>query len=87
MDKNVAKKRRTLIGVVSKLPKDKTMGVRVEIKFAHPKYGKTVKEHKNYLAHFEGNDELALGDQVVIGETRPISKRKSWAYISKVEKK
>lgn len=46
----------------------------------HKKYGKYLTSHKKYLVHYEGDKKLNIGDEVVISETRPISKRKRWIY-------
>ena len=69
--------RRVLQGVVTSSRMAKTITVRVERAFRHPKYGKIVRQHKKYHAHDE--QELArVGDQVEIASTRPISKIKRW---------
>lgn len=86
MENKEVKKQKTLLGLVSRLPKDKTLVVRVERKFRHPRYGKIVKNHKKYLAHFESDIEINVGDEIEIGETRPISKRKNWEFIRVVNK-
>jgi small subunit ribosomal protein S17 len=58
---------------------NKTAVVEVERKRHHPRYRKLVKTHKKYKAH----DELGakVGDQVVIQESRPISKTKHWRVV------
>lgn len=43
----------------------------------HPKYEKYVTTYKKYLVHNEGKD-IKVGDEVIISETRPLSKRKRW---------
>jgi small subunit ribosomal protein S17 len=71
-------KRRRLIGTVISNKMDKTVVVTVGKKFRHPLYGKVVQETKRYMAHDE-NNECEIGDEVVIVESRPISKNKRWA--------
>jgi small subunit ribosomal protein S17 len=44
-------RRRVLQGVVTSASSAKTITVRVERTFAHPKYGKFVRKHKKYHAH------------------------------------
>lgn len=44
----------------------------------HPKYKKIIVQTKNYVAHSE-NGACAVGDEVKIVETRPISKTKRWS--------
>jgi small subunit ribosomal protein S17 len=56
---------------------EKTAVVLVESRYAHPIYKKTLKTSKRFLAHDELN-ECNLGDQVVISETRPMSRNKRW---------
>lgn len=67
--------RRVKEGVVVGHKMDKTAVVQVMRVFKHPRYLKTVKVFKKFLAHDE-NNEAKVGDQVEIIETRPMSKRK-----------
>jgi small subunit ribosomal protein S17 len=71
-------KRRRLVGTVISNKMDKTVVVTVGKKFRHPLYGKVVQETKRYMAHDE-NNECEIGDEVIIVESRPISKNKRWA--------
>jgi small subunit ribosomal protein S17 len=58
----------------------KTIVVRVERRFQHPKYKKVVKSYKKLYAHDDA--ELAsVGDIVRIQETRPLSKTKCWRLV------
>lgn len=43
----------------------------------HKKYKKYITSHKSYLVHFEGQD-IKVGQEVIIDQSRPISKRKRW---------
>jgi small subunit ribosomal protein S17 len=43
----------------------------------HPKYEKYVTTYKKYLVHYEGK-KVNIGEEVLISETKPISKRKRW---------
>ncbi len=63
----------------------KTIIVRVERRFPHPKFKKVVTGYKKYYAHDE-KSEAKLGDRVRIQETRPMSKTKRWRLISVVER-
>lgn len=69
--------KRILQGTVVSDKADKTVIVRVERRFAHPLYKKTVRVSKRYSAH-DPENKFKSGDQVRIVETRPISKRKTW---------
>jgi len=73
--------KRILSGKVVKLSGEKTIKVRVERKYPHKKYGRIIKEHKNYLVHNEDNTEVKVGDVVSIQSVRPISKNKSWKLV------
>ena len=77
--------KRTLIGRVVSDKMDKTVTVLVERKVKHPMYGKVMVRSKKYHAHNEGNQAKA-GDLVEIVETRPVSRTKSWAVTSVLEK-
>lgn len=59
----------------------KTAVVEVEHYRIHPLYGKRMKIKKKYHVH----DELGVkqGEEVIFGETRPISKTKKWKIISR----
>jgi small subunit ribosomal protein S17 len=70
-----------LQGIVASNKMQKTLVVRVSRLVQHPKYKKRFKISKRYKAHYEGGD-YNVGDKVVIEETRPISKNKSWKVIS-----
>ena len=43
----------------------------------HKKYKKYITFTKKYLVHFDGQN-ITIGDEVNILETRPISKKKRW---------
>lgn len=73
--------KRILQGVVVSDTNDKTVVVRVERRFTHPLYKKTVRRSKKYHAHDEAN-AAKLGDKVRIQECPPISKNKCWTLIA-----
>ena len=77
--------KRTLIGRVVSDKMDKTVTVLVERKVKHPMYGKVMVRSKKYHAHNEGNSAKA-GDLVEIVETRPVSRTKTWAVTTVLEK-
>jgi len=56
---------------------EKTVVVEVERRFMHPRYRKTVRSHKKYMAH-DAEDTCNIGDTVRIVECRPLSRRKTW---------
>jgi small subunit ribosomal protein S17 len=63
----------------------KTIVVRVERRFAHPKFKKVVTGYKKFYAHDE-KSEAKVGDRVRIEETRPVSKLKRWRLVEVVER-
>jgi len=73
--------KRILQGVVVSDKTDKTVTVKVERKFLHPLYQKTVRTSKKYAAHDETN-QYKTGDTVKIEESKPISKTKKWVVVS-----
>ena len=78
--------KRTLQGVVVSDKQDKTVVVKVERRFTHPIYKKTIRRSKNYHAHDEGN-AYGVGDTVWIEESKPISKLKRWTVVQGEKKK
>ena len=73
--------KRILSGIICKATNKKTVVVEVERTFKHPIYKKYIKRSKKYHAHDE-TDALRVGDNVMIEETRPISKLKTWKVVS-----
>lgn len=77
--------RRALQGTVMSDGMDKTVSVRVERVFKHPKYNKYIRRHTKYLVHDE-NNEAKVGDTVEIAECRPMSKTKRWRLVNVLER-
>ena len=80
---SAASNRRRLRGEVIKTAMDKTAVVRVTRRFPHPVYKKYVTRMKKFYAHDE-QSVAATGDQVIIEETRPLSKTKRWRILEVV---
>lgn len=76
MTANEIKSNRIKEGVVVSNKMQKTVTVRVDRRYAHPKYGKIITRGKKYYAH--APEELNIGQKVRIIETRPLSKLKRW---------
>ena len=73
------------IGIVISNKMQKTIVVKIENRYSHPIYSKTLVKTKKYLAH----DELEtcnIGDQVLVQECRPLSKKKRWKLIKILSK-
>jgi small subunit ribosomal protein S17 len=77
--------RKQRVGEVISNTMAKTIIVRVERRFPHPKFKKIVTGYKKFYAHDEKN-EAKVGDRVRIEETRPISKTKRWRLVEVVER-
>src|SRR5437868_979550 len=75
--------RKDRIGEVISNKMAKTIIVRVERRFPHPKYKKVVTGYKKFYAHDE-KGEAKVGDRVRIEETRPLSKTKRWRLVEVV---
>lgn len=73
------------VGIVVSNKMEKTIVVQVESRFPHPIYSKTMVRTKRYLAHDELG-ESNIGDQVLVRETRPLSKRKRWKLAKIISK-
>src|SRR5437763_8680548 len=77
--------RKERVGEVIANKMAKTIIVRVERRFPHPKFKKVITGYKKFYAHDE-KSEAKVGDRVRIQETRPISKTKRWRLVEIVER-
>jgi small subunit ribosomal protein S17 len=77
--------RKERVGEVISNRMTKTIVVRVQRRFAHPKFKKVVTGYKKFYAHDE-KSEAKVGDRVLIEETRPLSKLKRWRLVQVVER-
>lgn len=75
-------KGRVLKGTVVSSKMQDTCTVAVERYVKHPKYKKFVRLTKKFLVHDVGNT-AEVGAKVEIVETRPVSKRKRFALLTK----
>ena len=78
-------KRKERVGEVISNKMAKTIIVRVERRFPHPRYKKVVTGYKKLYAHDE-KGEAKVGDRVRLEETRPLSKTKRWRLVEIVER-
>jgi small subunit ribosomal protein S17 len=74
--------RKKITGIVVSDKMDKTVVVNVSRYISHKKYGKYFKVDKRFKAHDE-NNEYKVGDKVVIEESRPLSRSKSFVVVGK----
>lgn len=77
--------KRKLKGVVVSDKMQKTVVVKVERFKRHPLYHKVMKISKRFKAHDEKN-ECKIGDEVIIEQTRPLSKEKKWKVLEIVKR-
>ncbi len=77
--------RKERVGEVISNKMAKTIVVRVQRRFPHPRYKKVVTGYSKFYAHDEKN-EAKVGDRVRIRETRPLSKTKNWRLVEVVER-
>ena len=73
------------VGIVISNKMQKTIVVQIVDRYSHPIYSKILSKTKKYLAH----DELEtcnIGDQVLVEECRPLSKRKRWKLLKVLSK-
>ena len=71
---------RTLFGTVISNKMTDTIVVKVDRQLKHAKYHKFIKKSSKIHAHDLGNS-AKIGDRVLIQETRPLSKLKSWKLV------
>lgn len=76
---------RSLKGQVLSNKMQKTIVVAIERIVKHPIYGKFIKKTTKLHVHDE-NNECNIGDEVLIRECRPLSKKKSWILINIIKK-
>ena len=73
------------VGIVVSNKMEKTIVVKVESRFSHPIYSKTIVKTKKYLAHDELG-ECNIGDQVLLQECPPLSKKQRWKLAKVISK-
>ena len=77
--------RKTRVGTVVSDKMEKTIVVAITRRYMHTKYKKYIKQRDRYKVH-DANNEAKVGDQVLIEETRPMSRGKRWKLKEIVEK-
>jgi small subunit ribosomal protein S17 len=78
------KRARTVQGRVVSDKMDKTITVLVERRVKHPVYGKYITRSSKVHAHDESNT-AGIGDTVLVKESRPLSKTKTWTLVEVLE--
>ncbi len=77
--------RKTRVGLVVSDKSNKTIVVEVRRQVPHPLYGKVMQRRSKLAVHDESN-EARTGDEVMVVETRPLSKTKRWRLVEIIKK-
>jgi small subunit ribosomal protein S17 len=77
--------RKERVGEVISNKMAKTIIVRVERRYPHPRFKKVVTGYKKFYAHDE-KSEAKPGDRVRIEETKPLSRTKRWRLVEVVDR-
>jgi len=72
---------RTKTGTITSNKMKNTIVVSVQVSKSHPKYKKRYMISKKFYTHCEDSSKFNIGDEVTIGETRPVSKLKRWKVV------
>jgi small subunit ribosomal protein S17 len=73
------------MGTVISNKMQKTIVVKIDNRYAHPIYSKIMTKTKKYLVHDE-MESCNIGDQVLVQECRPLSRRKRWKLMKIISK-
>jgi small subunit ribosomal protein S17 len=73
---------RTKTGIITSNKMPRTVVIKVEAYKTHPKYKKRYMVFKKFYAHCDDSSKYNVGDEITIGETRPISKLKKWKVLN-----
>lgn len=82
MSKKVQKRR--IIGQIVSDKMEKTVVVEIQRSRLHPLYKKRFRIKKRILAH-DPENKFKPGDRVLIEETRPLSRKKSFRVVKKLK--
>ena len=77
--------KRQVVGIVVSDKMDKTIVVQTERLVKHRLYHKYIRRRSKFAAH-DADNSCRAGDQVMISESRPLSRTKRW-QVSKILKK
>ncbi|MBM2820782.1 MAG: ribosomal protein [Candidatus Berkelbacteria bacterium] len=80
---NKTKQNRVLKGIALNDSRNNTVKILVDNIKVHPIYKKRFQDSKKYLVSTD--QEIHKGQKVIISETKPVSKRKSWKVIKVIE--
>jgi len=81
---NKKKQKRRITGDIVSDKMSKTVVVEIQRSRMHPLYQKRYRIKKRILAH-DPEDKFKTGQKVLIEETRPLSRKKSYRVIKKIK--
>ena len=76
------KRQQTITGIVERIRTPHTIRVMTKVTKIHPLYRKRFTQLRRYLAH-DPEGTAKVGEEVIIGVCRPISKSKHWTLLKK----
>jgi small subunit ribosomal protein S17 len=85
VEKNLSVRGKLIEGKVLKLKAKKTAQIEVKTTKYIPKYERYLVNRNRYSVHVPDEISLVVGDNVLCGETRKISKTKSFVVIKKID--
>ena len=85
VEKNLSIRGKLIEGKVLKLKAKKTAQIEVKTTKYIPKYERYLVNRNRYSVHVPDEISLVVGDNVLCGETRKISKTKSFVVIKKID--
>lgn len=65
-------------GKIEKIIDNSTIKVSVARSVRHPKYQKKYTITKSYLVDSKDTKKFEIGKEIIIEETKPVSKKKNW---------
>lgn len=73
-----------LNGKIIKIIDESTISVLVSILKLHPVYKKYITRSKKYIVHKNKSDTFSEGQDVILSEISPISKKKFYIAVKKI---
>lgn len=73
-------------GIITSAKTKDTVTVTVHQLVQHPLYKKSFKRSKKFLADSKSVEDIQVGDEVIIQECRPLSKRKHFKLLQVVKR-
>jgi small subunit ribosomal protein S17 len=84
-EKKLSVRGKLIEGKITKMKAKKTAQVEIKVIKYIPKYERYLVNKKRYSVHVPDDVKVEVDDNVLCGETRKISKTKSFVIIKKIE--